>query len=232
MSEHHQQENDYTDRDIRLKPLVIFLVATLVTCVVAVIGIKVLLNAYSSSAEQIIVDVEKQMIEARPTNAIVEGFTEAAESLRRLRADEDARLNHYKWVSNGTEFVQIPVDRAIERLIEKGLPVRKAVEKVDTSNETPVQTGQRLFTELGCIVCHGAVPGALGPSLTGVFGHTVELADGTKIVADEAYVRESIMNPLAKVVAGYAPVMPPFKDILKDNQLDMLVAYVASLSNP
>jgi mono/diheme cytochrome c family protein len=232
MSEHHQQENDYTDRDIRLKPLVIFLVATLVVSALAIIGVKVLYGSYSRSAGQIIADVERQMLEARPTNAVVEGLAEAAESLRRLRADEDALLNHYKWVSNGSDFVQIPVDRAMERLLEKGLPIRLTVSAADRANETPVEAGLRLFTELGCIVCHGATPGALGPSLTGVFGHSVELADGTKVTADEAYVRESILEPMAKVVAGFAPVMPPFKGIVKDDQLDKLVAYITSLGTP
>lgn len=232
MSEHHQQENDYTDSDIRLKPLVIFLVATLVVSALAIIGVKVLYGSYSRSAGQIIADVERQMLEARPTNAVVEGLAEAAESLRRLRAAEDALLNHYAWVSNGSDFVQIPVDRAMERLLEKGLPIRLTVSAADRANETPVEAGQRLFTELGCIVCHGATPGALGPSLTGVFGHSVELADGTKVTADEAYVRESILDPMAKVVAGFAPVMPPFKGIVKDDQLDKLVAYITSLGTP
>ena len=232
MSEHHQQENDYTDSDIRLKPLVIFLVATLVVSALAIVGVKVLFNSYHRSAGQIIADVERQMLEARPTNAIVEGFAEAAESLRRLRAYEDSRLNHYAWVSNSTDTVQIPVERAMERLLEKGLPVRKDVAKIDTSSETPVQAGQRLFTELGCIACHGAIAGALGPSLTGVFGHSVDLADGTQVTADEAYVRQSILEPLSQVVAGYAPVMPSFKGIVNDDQLGKLVAYIASLGNP
>lgn len=227
MSEHHHLENDYTDSDIRLRPLVIFLVATLVVTAVTIVGVKVLFNAYANQSEQIIADAERVMREARPTNAVVEGLGEAAEAMRRMTAENNARLNEYKKLDGST--VQIPVSRAMEVLVERGFPVRKPITAVDRSSETPVQAGQRLFSELGCIACHGAVAGALGPSLNGVFGHEVALADGTKVVADEAYVRESILTPMAKVVAGYAPVMPPFQGVVNETQLDQLVAYVKSL---
>jgi len=231
MTEHLHQENDYTDSDIRLKPLVIFLVATLIIAVLTIIGVRYLFLAYDRESDQVVVDVMHQIESARPTNAVVEGLAEAAESLRRLRAEEDARLNHYQWVSNGTDFVQIPVARAMEILAEKKLPVRKAV-AAPAAGETPVQAGQRLFTELGCIACHAGLPGGLGPKLDGVFGHEVTLADGSKVIADEAYVRESILEPMTKLVAGFTPVMPPFKGVVKDDQLDNLVAYIKSLSNP
>ncbi len=231
MSEHQHLENDYTDSDIRLRPLVIFLFAALIVTAVTVIGVKVLFNHYSNQSEQIIADVERQIVMARPTNAVVEGLAEAAESLRILHAEEDARLNHYKWIGEGSDQVQIPVARAMEILAQKGLPVRQPVAAAP-ADETPVQAGQRLFTELGCVACHGNVPGQLGPSLNGVFGHEVTLMDGSKVTADEAYVRESILEPLTKVVNGYAPVMPPFKGIVNDDQLDKLVAYVKSLGTP
>ena len=62
MSEHHQQENDYTDSDIRLKPLVIFLVATLVVSALAIVGVKVLFNSYHRSAGQIIAECHRRRI--------------------------------------------------------------------------------------------------------------------------------------------------------------------------
>lgn len=230
MSEHHSQENDYTDSDIRLRPLVIFLVATLVVAALTIVGVKLLFNHYHATSDQIIADVERQMLEARPTNAVVEGLGEATEAMRRMKLEVDARLNEYRKIE-GTDFVQIPIDLAMQKVVAQGLPVRAAVKAAD-AEETPVQAGQRLFAELGCIACHGAVAGALGPSLTGVYGHDVELADGRKVLADEAYVRESILEPMATLVAGYAPVMPSFKGIVNDDQLDKLVAYIKSLGTP
>jgi cytochrome c oxidase subunit 2 len=98
-------------------------------------------------------------------------------------------------------------------------------------NETPVQAGARHFAELGCAACHGAVSGALGPNLAGVFGHDVKLADGTTEVADENYLRESILNSQAKIVAGYAPIMPAFQGIITEEQLGHLIAYIKSLAD-
>ena len=73
------------------------------------------------------------------------------------------------------------------------------------STGTAAQNGERLFTDLACITCHKADSTGRGPSLHGVFGSTVELADGRKVIADENYLRESIMNSQAKIVKGYQP---------------------------
>lgn len=96
--------------------------------------------------------------------------------------------------------------------------------------ETPVQAGERLFSQLGCQTCHNAGSGALGPNLSGVYGHPVKLADGTEVIADEEYLRESILLSQAKLVAGYAPVMPVFKGLINEDQLIQLIAYIKSLS--
>jgi cytochrome c oxidase subunit 2 len=95
---------------------------------------------------------------------------------------------------------------------------------------TPVEYGAKLYQAKACITCH-TVDGAPsnGPSFKGMFGHTVKLANGTEVTVDENYVRESILNPAAKVVAGYQPIMPTFQGILKDKELDALVAYLQSL---
>jgi len=229
MSDHLPPGQDYTDSDIQLKPLVIFLVATLIVTVAVILGVKVLFNNYGAKAEASHAAMDAIVEANRPTNAVVEGLGEAAVSLQRLRAEEDALLNHYKVGEQGQ--VQIPVEQAMEKLVAKGLPVRRAVEAAATpADETPVQAGLRVFTQLGCIACHGEVTGALGPSLKGVYGHSVALADGSTVVADEAYIRESILEPLAKVVAGYAPVMPVFKGLITDEQLDQVTAYIKSLA--
>ncbi len=92
------------------------------------------------------------------------------------------------------------------------------------------QTGQTLFQQLGCATCHRFDVQGRGPNLTGVFGKPVQLEDGRNVVADENYVRESILNPAAKVVSGFKPVMPVFQGQVSEEQLAALVAYVKSLS--
>ncbi|GIW40241.1 MAG: cytochrome c oxidase subunit 2 [Candidatus Binatia bacterium] len=98
------------------------------------------------------------------------------------------------------------------------------------ATETVVARGEQLFRELGCASCHAEVSGARGPSLRGLFGSRVELADGRVVVADEAYVRESILDPQAKIVRGYEPVMPTFSGLVDEEGLLALVAYVRSLA--
>jgi cytochrome c oxidase subunit 2 len=92
------------------------------------------------------------------------------------------------------------------------------------------EMGARLFAELRCDSCHNPDGSGRGPSLEDVFGRTVALASGQSIVADEAYVRESILNPRAKVVAGFRPVMPTFQGQISEEQLLQLLAYIKSLS--
>jgi cytochrome c oxidase subunit 2 len=94
---------------------------------------------------------------------------------------------------------------------------------------TPVAAGGELFDRLGCRTCHGGQTGALGPALAGVPGKTVELQGGTKVTADDAYLRESILTPQAKIVAGFQPVMPTFKGQLSEEQVMQLIAYIKSL---
>jgi cytochrome c oxidase subunit 2 len=91
-------------------------------------------------------------------------------------------------------------------------------------------TGQKLFQELGCATCHRFDTPGRGPNLIGVFGAPVLLDDGRQLVADENYVRESILTPGTKVVAGFKPIMPTFQGIVSEEQLLALVAYVKSLA--
>ncbi len=97
------------------------------------------------------------------------------------------------------------------------------------ADETPVEAGARHFAELGCVACHGAISGALGPNLAGVYGKEVNFSDGSSLVRDDDYIRESILNPQAKLVAGYAPIMPTFQGQVSEEQLGHLIAYIKSL---
>jgi cytochrome c oxidase subunit 2 len=91
------------------------------------------------------------------------------------------------------------------------------------------EEGEKLFTSLGCSTCHLANGTGRGPKLNDLFGSTVKLGDGTTVTADENYIRESIMTPTAKIVAGYAPLMPMFQGQISEEQLTQLIAYVKSL---
>ena len=99
-------------------------------------------------------------------------------------------------------------------------------------NQPLAVTGEKLFTELGCVTCHRADTQGRGPNLVGVFGKPVLLEDGRTVIADENYVRESILEPAAKIVKGFKPVMPTFQGQLSDEQLNALVEYVKSLAGP
>ena len=90
-------------------------------------------------------------------------------------------------------------------------------------------SGQKLFEQLGCQSCHQAETGARGPSLAGLFNKQVELADGRTVVADDSYLRESILNPQASVVAGYQPIMPTFKGQVSEEGLLQLMTYIKTL---
>jgi cytochrome c oxidase subunit 2 len=94
---------------------------------------------------------------------------------------------------------------------------------------TSVDDGARLFSELSCTTCHKADSTGRGPTLIGLYGSTVTLNDGRQVVADEAYLRESIVNSQAKIVQGYQPIMPLFQGAITEENLMQLVAYVESL---
>jgi cytochrome c oxidase subunit II len=93
-------------------------------------------------------------------------------------------------------------------------------------------TGEKIFAELGCVTCHRSDSQGRGPNLQGIFGKPVQLEDGRTITADENYVRESILDPGAKVVKGFKPVMPTFQGLVSEEQLNALVAYVKSQAQP
>jgi cytochrome c oxidase subunit 2 len=91
-------------------------------------------------------------------------------------------------------------------------------------------TGEKLFADLACNTCHRPDSRGRGPMLTNVFGHPVQLQDGTVVTADENYLRESILTPAVRVAAGYQPVMPAFQGLITEEQLLALIEYVKSLS--
>jgi cytochrome c oxidase subunit II len=91
-------------------------------------------------------------------------------------------------------------------------------------------TGEKIFAELGCSTCHRTDTQGRGPNLQGVFGKPVQLEDGRTVTADENYVRECILDPGAKRVKGFQPIMPTFQGLVSEEQVNALVAYIKSIS--
>lgn len=95
--------------------------------------------------------------------------------------------------------------------------------------KSPVDAGEFLFTQMGCITCHSGRDDARGPSVDGIFGAEVTLLGGETLVRDEEYLRESIAESNKRVVQGYTPLMPSFSNQLTDEDVMNLVAYIKSL---
>jgi len=89
--------------------------------------------------------------------------------------------------------------------------------------------GAGLFKQLACDNCHKTDNSGRCPNLTGLFGNTVQLAGGGTVKADEAYIRESILHPQAKIVLGYDPVMPTFQGLITEEQVLQLIEYIKSI---
>ena len=129
--------------------------------------------------------------------------TEHADMMGRVIAMEPAQ--YQEWLSG----------RATGALTEFGEPLTAA--------------GAQLFERLGCDSCHQPDGSGRGPSLLGLFGSQVQLESGEVVTADEDYLRESILQPQAKIVAGFEPIMPSYEGQVSEEQLQQLVAYIKSL---
>ncbi len=182
-----------------------------------------------------------------------------AADLASFKATQQANIGNYSWANQGQGIARIPIDKAMQIIAQHGVPTyapggnsQSASGPAPTAGSgapaaagatapaggTPSASGgaaegQQLFQSLGCVGCHGTngqgTPG-VAPKLQGLFNSQVTLQDGSTVTADDAYIRESILNPPAKVVKGFSPLMPTnFKDQLSSSQLDALVAYVESL---
>jgi cytochrome c oxidase subunit II len=91
--------------------------------------------------------------------------------------------------------------------------------------------GEALFGSLGCSGCHAPASTIHAPDLHGIYGRAIPLSDGRMVTADEAYMRDSILQPAKDIVAGYAPVMPSFRGIVTEDEMIKLIAYLKSLSS-
>lgn len=96
--------------------------------------------------------------------------------------------------------------------------------------ETLATRGQRLYTALGCSGCHEPGGTVKAPNLAGLYGRPVALGDGSVVVADRQYIRDSILLPERAVVAGFAPIMPSYDGLIEQTEVMALVAFIESLS--
>lgn len=94
-----------------------------------------------------------------------------------------------------------------------------------------VSRGEQIFTQFGCSGCHRPEPSDRAPVLVGLFGQEVMLESGETVIADENYIRQSILQPQLQIVAGYPPIMPSFEGQISEEQLAQLVNYIKSLGN-
>jgi protein SCO1/2 len=126
--------------------------------------------------------------------------------------------------TDGDSFAQLVPD-ARRLLAELSAPAGGATDGAVTAED-----GATLYRRAGCAGCHD-LP-AIAPSLAGVAGRTVMLADGRTVKADAAYFRESILDPAAKIVATYPPSMPGYREALSEGQLTSLVQYLEGWKAP
>jgi cytochrome c oxidase subunit 2 len=105
-------------------------------------------------------------------------------------------------------------------------PAEHAAWLAGHGTQTLADQGKALFTRYGCAGCHDTGSAVRAPDLRGLSGSTVPLADGRQVRADERYLHDSITLPATEVAAGYAPVMPSYKDRISEADILALIAYL------
>ncbi|HEX3438614.1 MAG TPA: cytochrome c oxidase subunit II [Pseudacidobacterium sp.] len=100
-----------------------------------------------------------------------------------------------------------------------------------TSGASLAQNGERLFASLGCNSCHSGSPDAHGPNLAQIYGSKVQMANGSFVTVDDAFLRDSILNPTMHQVAGYAPIMPTYQGQISEEGLIAIVEYIRNLNS-
>jgi cytochrome c oxidase subunit 2 len=100
-----------------------------------------------------------------------------------------------------------------------------------TSGMSLAQNGERLYASMGCNACHNGSAAARGPSLAGVYGSKLQLANGGQVLVNDAYLRDAILNPSQHVTAGYAPIMPTYQGQISEEGLIDLVEFIKNLDS-
>jgi cytochrome c oxidase subunit 2 len=100
-----------------------------------------------------------------------------------------------------------------------------------TSGNSLAQNGERLFASLGCNSCHNGGPNAHGPNLANVYGSHLQMKNGSFVTVDDAFLRDTILNPTMHEVAGFAPIMPTYQGQVSEEGLIDLVEYIRQLDS-
>ncbi len=100
-----------------------------------------------------------------------------------------------------------------------------------TSGASLAQNGERLFASLGCGSCHSGNADSHGPGLAQVYGSKLQMANGSFVTVDDAFLRDTILNPTMHQVAGYAPIMPTYQGQISEEGLIDLVEYIKNLNS-
>ena len=100
-----------------------------------------------------------------------------------------------------------------------------------TSGNSMAQEGERLFASLQCNVCHNATPQARGPNLYNLYGSRVMMSTGQTITADDAFIRDSILNPSSNIKQGFVNIMPTFNGHISEEGVMALVEYIKRMDS-
>ena len=95
---------------------------------------------------------------------------------------------------------------------------------------SPEYKGQDIFNRMACNACH-SVDGSLklGPTIKSQYGKSIRHTDGSVVIIDDKYIRESLIDPLKHIAEGYTPIMPSYKPVLSDEDIENLIAYIKAL---
>ena len=144
-------------------------------------------------------------------------FTANLPGVYRLYCSEYCGTDHS--VMDGEIYVQTPRDYE-HWLSQAG------------SSQSIAAGGKRLFANYGCTGCHGAAATVRAPMLAGLYGRPVPMETGGTIIADDTYIRDKILNPDHNLIAGYKQVMPSFANIIPEDELIQLIAYIKTVQEP
>jgi len=170
-----------------------------------------------------ITDPNAKMVQGYPAVMIPYNFSE--EQLDALVAYAQSLGQEPQETEEASDILDKPIDVTEDVIDEAGTDTEEAIEEM-----SPAELGAQVANQSACNACH-SLDGSrgIGPTWKDLYGSTRTFTDGTTAIADEAYIRESISNPSAKIVQGFAPAMPPMP--LTEEQIDALVAYAKANSS-
>ena len=189
-------------------------------------------------------DFQNQTVESKTPLSIISDSEQQSESNSQGARDQLAKmeshsLTNYGWVDRQAGLVRIPIERAIQILQVTGLPDLRekvvptpkttTVKQVIPTPQKIVAIGEKLFLQYGCNNCHLPDDQSRAPSLNGLFGRNVHLESNETLIADESYIRESILNPQAQIVKGFFTMMPPYQSRLNEEEVLQIITYIKSL---